>query len=402
MNKKLCVYTCITGDYDNLHEIKYPEKTIDYYCFTNNKSITSKTWRVIYVKDAKLDNRNLARKIKILGHEIVNKYETAVWTDASIVWEQPFSKFVKTYLKNAPLAMFRHHARENIFEEAVACLKYGKDTKERITKLLDYYQTEQYPDTNGLFESTVFIKKPSEPKVIEAMQLWFDFIENYSPRDQLSFPYVVWKTGLKVNPIDLNVWENSWFYATSHSYNYNFDNCSIYYGNPDQDFDFNKYFTFSYKKSADKYSLETTVFCDTDEIEINPTNLPGVSFENIDFKPTVSRFEVLGATTYGQRNAFCSGHNTIRFYGNFKKGQKLTFSIILKVMSPSELIELSGYLWAKNSSLLYEKSALETKNIELQSKNTELQTHLDSILNSKAWKSIELTRKIIHPIKSKS
>ena len=48
---KICVYTCITGDYDNLIEIKNKEKNIDYYCFTNNKSIKSNTWNVIYIKE---------------------------------------------------------------------------------------------------------------------------------------------------------------------------------------------------------------------------------------------------------------------------------------------------------------------------------------------------------------
>ena len=55
MNKKICVYTCITGDYDNLHEIKKKEKDIDYYLFTNNKNIKSKTWKVIYIENEELD-----------------------------------------------------------------------------------------------------------------------------------------------------------------------------------------------------------------------------------------------------------------------------------------------------------------------------------------------------------
>ena len=65
--KRICVYTCITGDYDNLKEIKNKEKNIDYYCFTNNKNIKSKTWKVEYIEDKKLSNIILARKTKILG-----------------------------------------------------------------------------------------------------------------------------------------------------------------------------------------------------------------------------------------------------------------------------------------------------------------------------------------------
>ena len=40
---KICVYTCITGNYDNLIEINNIEEGIDYICYTNNKEIKSKT-----------------------------------------------------------------------------------------------------------------------------------------------------------------------------------------------------------------------------------------------------------------------------------------------------------------------------------------------------------------------
>ena len=41
MKNKICVYTCITGDYDELKDIKYVDKDYDYICFTNNKKIKS-------------------------------------------------------------------------------------------------------------------------------------------------------------------------------------------------------------------------------------------------------------------------------------------------------------------------------------------------------------------------
>ena len=78
MGNKICVYTCITGNYDNLNELKNPEKNIDYYCFTNNKNLSSKTWKVVQIKNGGLDNCRLARKIKILGHPVLDKYDIAV------------------------------------------------------------------------------------------------------------------------------------------------------------------------------------------------------------------------------------------------------------------------------------------------------------------------------------
>ena len=79
---KICVYTCITGNYDNLIEIN-KEKGIDYLCFTNNKKIKSKSWKIIYIEDKKLTNVELARKVKILGNEITNKYDITIWKDGN-------------------------------------------------------------------------------------------------------------------------------------------------------------------------------------------------------------------------------------------------------------------------------------------------------------------------------
>ena len=89
MSKKLCVYTCITGDYDNLHELEVQEKNIDYFCFTNNKTLKSKTWKSVQIEDKSLDNCHLARKTKILGHPAINgKYEVYVWADADVIWRK--------------------------------------------------------------------------------------------------------------------------------------------------------------------------------------------------------------------------------------------------------------------------------------------------------------------------
>ena len=64
---------------------------------------------------------------------------------------------------------------------------------------------------------TVFIKRNNNKKVIETMNLWFDMVCNYSKRDQLSFMYCVWKTGLNIDDIDLNVCSNDWFDWKNHS-----------------------------------------------------------------------------------------------------------------------------------------------------------------------------------------
>ena len=107
---KICVYTCITGNYDNLIEINNIEEGIDYICYTNNKEIKSKTWKVEYIQDDNLTNVQLARKIKILGTPKLAKYDVVVWIDGRIYFEKSIKDFIKKYvdLKNYDLVGFKH------------------------------------------------------------------------------------------------------------------------------------------------------------------------------------------------------------------------------------------------------------------------------------------------------
>ena len=68
------VYTCLFGKYDNLLKPLLPSKNFDYICFTNNLYLRSNFWKIIYIEENK-DNLYLSRKIKILTHHYLPKYE---------------------------------------------------------------------------------------------------------------------------------------------------------------------------------------------------------------------------------------------------------------------------------------------------------------------------------------
>ena len=400
--KKLCVYTCITGDYDNLHEIEHPEKNIDYYCFTNSKNLKSKTWKIIQIQNNGLTDHLLSRKIKMLGHPaITENYTDAIWMDASVVWDKKISDFIKTYVhNNTSFAAFKHNARTSIKDEAVACLQLDKDSKDKIIRTLDFLKRERFPDNLGLYEMTVFYKNQSDPKVVETMELWFNTIRTYSRRDQLSFMYAIWKTGLNVTPINLNIWDNSWFHTLKHTTKREIKNCHIYYGEPDQNFDFNRYFIYQYAQTGSTYHLNTVIPNDAKEIEINPCNIIGTVYQNISITPKPTNILYFGQIPYhSNTNVFCTSHNTIRIYGNFKKRQKFSFSIDMEILDKINLDGLVEKLWFQYAN---SKNQLESENALLKSQNAEIQNALDAtsaqlqhILNSKTWKALRRLKKII-------
>lgn len=66
------------------------------------------------------------------------------------------------------------------------------------------YKKEKFPDDNGLIESCLMIRKHNENDSIYLMNKWYEEIKNYSHRDQLSFNYIMWKTGIKIKYITKN------------------------------------------------------------------------------------------------------------------------------------------------------------------------------------------------------
>ena len=218
---KICVYTCITGDYDNLNEIKNIEKGIDYICYTNNKKIKSKTWRVKYITDDSLSNIKLARKIKIIGTDELKKYDVVVWIDGSIEFTTSIKKFIDKYvdLSKNDLVGFKHYCRTSIRDEIIACLLCNKENAENAVKLNKFYSKENFIDECGLIESTVLFRDFKNKNVQKCMNSWFSMIINYSHRDQLSFQYAAEKSKLKYKLLDISIWNNEYFISKPHTEN---------------------------------------------------------------------------------------------------------------------------------------------------------------------------------------
>ncbi len=334
---KIAVYTCITGDYDNLKEIPKIEKGIDYYCFTNNKKIKSNTWNVIYIEDEKLSNVQLARKIKILGHELINDYDILLWMDGAVTFKKNIKDFINTYLdKKDVFVAFKHGERDNIKDEAYACYRFDKESKENINKILKFYKEENYPFNNGLIESTVYIKRPKEKIVQETMKLWFSMILKYSTRDQLSFNYCIYKTGLKVKWINEKVFSNKWFNWDNHNVNSNYENYSIYFGDiASYDMNRDKHEKYSIKNNT--FFFKEKVLCDTDKICIFSLNRTCVYYSDIKITG-VSNFsyQVYNSIDYKNNNLLYSNELNIVLTGNFKKGDIITFSITMKDISSED------------------------------------------------------------------
>ncbi len=382
---KICVYTCITGNYDNLKEVNR-EKGIDYYCFTNNKEIKSKSWKVIYIEDDKLSNVKLARKIKILGHEILKKYDILLWMDAAVSFKKKISDFIYFYLDDKhDFIAFKHGVRNNITDEAYECVKLGKETKENVIKILNFYRKKNYPDNNGLIESTVFIKRNSD-KVSQTMKIWFDMIINYSHRDQLSFNYCIFQTGLKVKWINKKVFDNEWFDWKKHNSVRKIEKYRLYFGAEDN-YDLSLDVQGNYIVKNNIYTIKATIPKNTDKFIIAPCHIRSTILKGIKVNgKIINNCEFINVIDYDEFKLFFNENPFIIVSGNFKEHDKLAIDLEMDILNDECFVDVI-------EKLSNEICECNMKLNKLGFEKNELNHKLELIYSGRFWKIKEKIRK---------
>lgn len=404
-DKKVCVYTCVTGDYDDVTEISILEEDIDYYLFTNNKKIVSKTWKVIYVEDKALTNTQLARKIKILGYEgITDQYDLTIWIDGNVAIRKKIRDFLKEKcnLNQYAMVAFRHSLRDCAYDEALMCLKYHKEKKEKITKILDFLEEKKYPKHYGLIESGVLIRKPNDPLVKKTMERWFSFIKDYTTRDQLSFNYSCFETNLKVQYLNDYVLDNPYFIAKNHCMKKEVSNYRFYFGKEEENFQFDLDIQDQYIRNEEGYYCASCIIpCDTDMIQFEPDiHIVGLYYKHflvhgVDLQSTT----VENGYMIGEETIFVGITPRIFLKGNFKKGQRIEIQGDFQIASQEKWSEMFQKCQTEIANYLKKIDSLEKKNAKEIAKQEKLQQeydHLkmvyDQIVQSKGWRMIEKIR----------
>ncbi|MFZ4547051.1 MAG: glycosyltransferase domain-containing protein, partial [Bacteroidales bacterium] len=100
------------------------------------------------------------------------------------------------YLFEKDIALHINPARNCIYQAALNCIRLKKDDEKIIDDQMIKYRKEFYPENNGLVSCGILYRRHTK-KVEEFNNYWWHEIKFNSRRDQLSFNYVAWKTGIE-------------------------------------------------------------------------------------------------------------------------------------------------------------------------------------------------------------
>ena len=202
-NKKGVIYTCITGGYDDLINHTFINQDWDYVCFTDDLSIVNAAdsfWDVRPLLFDKLDNVRNQRWHKIHPHILFTEYKKSIWLDANIniLNKDLFADIDMAIAESRLISIAPHPVRNCIYDELITCVELGKDNVEVMREQVNLIRMSGFPEKQGLFESNIMYREHHDDRVIAVMNDWWWWVENYSRRDQLSLPYVIWQHKLDV------------------------------------------------------------------------------------------------------------------------------------------------------------------------------------------------------------
>lgn len=205
--KKGVVYTCITGEYDELRDHTFRHPDWDYICFSDvpekMRTKNNTSWEIRELKFSKLDNTRNQRWHKLHPHKLFPEYEWSLWVDGNIdiLKKEVFEDIEKIKGEKKTIALSKHPFRNCIYEEFEACISREKDAINVMEQQIIFMKERGYPLGNGLFETGVIFRVHHNASIISLMEAWWDWIEKYSLRDQLSLTYVAWKNQIELVPL---------------------------------------------------------------------------------------------------------------------------------------------------------------------------------------------------------
>ncbi|XP_040985832.1 probable hexosyltransferase MUCI70 isoform X1 [Juglans microcarpa x Juglans regia] len=223
---EVIVASAIFGNYDIIQQPKNISeaamKNIPFYMFIDeeteaymkNSSVLDSSkrvglWRIIIVHNIPYaDPRRNGKVPKLLLHRIFPNVRYSVWIDGKLQLIVDPYQILERFLwrENANFAISRHYKRYDVFVEAEANKAAGKYDNSSIDDQIEFYKSEgltpyslaKLPITSDVPEGCVIIREHI-PITDLFTCLWFNEVDRFTPRDQLSFSTVRDKMMSKVS-----------------------------------------------------------------------------------------------------------------------------------------------------------------------------------------------------------
>lgn len=215
--KRIVVYTAIFDGYDGLQQPDAASDDADYVCFSDAPIPSPGVWQVRALDYFHCNPRRMARFAKLHPHLYFPDHEWSLWIDGRVSLRVDPMDLIRQ--SGGELTAFWHPDRTSPFEEADEVIALGLDSESVVSRQMSRYRALGLPANAPLHETNVLLRRHNAKPVVSHARRWFAEMQSGSVRDQLSFDFAAWRTGLAVGtfgPWPLSVRTDSRFGVSRH------------------------------------------------------------------------------------------------------------------------------------------------------------------------------------------
>ncbi len=221
---RIAIYTVITGAYDQIYEPYCLPDNCDYFVFTDEDFDDSfSAWQKKEIPDSLKGFSDVEknRYLKMHPQELFDEYRYSIYVDGNIQIVTDLTEYINK-LGTVGIGTHLHPVRDCVYEEMQEVVRQGKEREENIRRHAKYMKETGMPRHYGLLECNVIAREHHNPTCIKFMEEWWQEFEEYSKRDQISLPHVLYKNGIQVQEVGIlgdNVRINPSFRIYRHARN---------------------------------------------------------------------------------------------------------------------------------------------------------------------------------------
>jgi len=190
-------YSANFGGSEPIQSWDIPQHHIKTVLVTDREGPYPSCWRHvsrINWEDIASTPRRAARLIKLSPEILFPEATRSIWFDATHTPIVDFYELVN-FTNYHDITCFRHPRRRTVAEEAQACIDQKLDDPDLINGMLAFFKSLGYADQNGLYGTACVIRQHT-PQMAALNSLWREYILQWSVRDQISLPCVLWQLGM--------------------------------------------------------------------------------------------------------------------------------------------------------------------------------------------------------------
>jgi|GEM_PF-6035939 len=200
------IYTAVLANYDELPSVAMVDDEIQYVCFTDSAEDLNAAhpWQIISIGSYFKDPKITIGFLKANSHLLFGFDSISLWVDANLRDLKVCAKQIIEMLVSNPIAASPHFIRTRVLDEAMVVKELGLEHPSVVERHVRMLASRGFPDDHGLSANGMLARDHKDSRVRRSNDRWWEIISGGVRRDQLSFMFAVWESGLKWTRLDID------------------------------------------------------------------------------------------------------------------------------------------------------------------------------------------------------